>query len=79
MKNFYKKIPNELLADLQGRFGKSDIEADWGLLTNDEKIKEITWCIDKCYMDYADNPERRIYLRGQIKRLENLKNKLKLA
>lgn len=71
------KIPNELLFQLQATFDKADIEDDWNLLSRGQKIKEIDWCIERCYMDYEDNPERRVYLRSQIKQLEKLKDELK--
>lgn len=70
------EIPNELLFQLQARFDKADIEDDWNLLSRAQKTKEIDWCIDRCYMDYEDNTERKVYLRSQIKQLEKLKSQV---
>lgn len=70
------QIPNELLVLLQARFNKSNIEQEWQNLSKQEKIKEIEYCIEKCYMDYEENYERSSYLKKQITQIKKYKKQI---
>lgn len=70
------KFPNELIVQLQARFNKANIDECWNSLSKEEKIKEIEWCFARCYVDYEENPERRLYLCNQRKMLIKLRDYL---
>ena len=63
-----KLLPNELFVQLDNR--------PWCNLTPKEQKNEIEWCIDRCRMNWAEYPEERKYLKGQIKQLQNLKKEI---
>lgn len=58
MKKQSWQMPNELIVQLYGR--------DYKQLTKEEKIKEIKWCLDRCYMNMEDEPEKTRYYKKNI-------------
>lgn len=64
MKKQSWQMPNELIAQLDGR--------NYEQLTKEEKIKEIKWCLDRCYMNMEDEPEKARYYKKNIKDLNTM-------
>lgn len=71
-----EKLPNELECQLFNIYGKN-IFNEWEKLNDKQKLAEIVWCIERCYMNSAEYPEKRTYFHSQIKKLEKLKNQIK--
>lgn len=64
MKTNKFQMPNELVIQLDGR--------KFERLTKEEQIKEIKWCIDRCYMNIEDEPEKTRYFKKNIKDLQKM-------
>lgn len=62
-----KKIPNELIAQLDG-------QKQFDEMTTAEKLREIDWCIERCEMNAQDEKPR--YYKSQIAQLKRLREKV---
>ena len=62
-------LPNELVIQLDG-------QKLFDEMTKEEKLREIEYCIERCYMNYEDDDLDRQYLNRQVKHLEKLKKDL---
>lgn len=65
------KLPDELVVQLDGKIFEQ--------LKREEKLKEIDWCIERCYLnlyEYGDEPEERAKYKQNIKQLLKLKAQL---
>ena len=65
------KLPNELVVQLDGK--------NFEQLNREEKLKEVNWCIERCYTnldEYGDEPEERAKYKKNIKQLLKLKESL---
>lgn len=62
-----KNLPNELIVQLDG-------QKPFDKMTMSEKLREIDYCIERCEMNAEDEKPR--YYKSQIKKLEQLRQKL---
>ena len=63
------KLPNEMIAQLDGRMTFEE-------MTREEKTKEIKWCIERCEMNKYEYPEKSRYYSSQIRQLKLLLDRM---
>ena len=61
------KLPNELLVQVE------KAENFWKM-SSLQRLNEVNWCLERCYTNAEEYPEKRRYMHQQIKELKRFYN-----